>query len=704
MYMSRLVHRRSSFLLALFLCSLTGLGQVKKVAAPAPYGALPSQSQVKWQQMEYYMFIHFGPNTFTDKEWGHGDEDPKVFNPTQLDARQWARTAKAAGMKAIIITAKHHDGFSLWPSKYSTHTVRESAWKDGKGDVLKELAAACKEYGLKLGMYLSPWDRNHPQYGTPAYNEIFAKTLEEVHTQYGDIFEQWFDGANGEGPNGKRQEYDFNLFNNTVFKHHPDAVIFSDIGPGCRWNGNENGYAGETNWSTLNIKGFGVGKDAPNPQVLNQGNRRGDKWIPSEADVSIRPGWFYSPSTDQKVKSLLELSKIYHASVGRNSNLLLNVPVDRRGLIHQNDSLRLMEFKKLIDESFKTNLALKKKVTASSVRGGSKDFAASHLSDGNFDTYWATNDDMKTGSFTIDLGKPTEINRIVLQEYIPLGQRVASFSVEVWDENRFREIDRQTTIGYKRILSFPTLRTTKVRINILEADACPVISELQLFKAPELLSSPVISRDQTGTVTILTDNRDPVVTYTLDGSEPTYQSKRYTQSFRMPEAGTIKARSFIDNGAKSSETITSSFDIAPVRWKVVAAGEGAKGFEAANAIDGNNKTFWITSRKDSTGNYPHEIVIDLGENLQLKGFTYTPRQDGNNSGTIYRYNFFISGNGTDWQRVSEGAFANIKNNPVKQEVRFNKSHAGRYIRLEALSPANEKEHWVSAAEIGVITK
>ncbi|HUH33610.1 MAG TPA: alpha-L-fucosidase, partial [Daejeonella sp.] len=522
------VYHRSGLLLTLLFVSLFAVGQSKKAAAPAPHGALPSPAQVKWQQMEYYMFIHFGPNTFTDKEWGHGDEDPKVFNPTSLDARQWARTAKAAGMKAIIITAKHHDGFSLWPSKYSTHTVRESAWKDGKGDVLKELAAACKEYGLKLGMYLSPWDRNHPKYGTPEYNEIFAKTLEEVHTQYGDVFEQWFDGANGEGPNGKVQEYDWKLFNGTIFKHHPNAIIFSDIGPGCRWNGNENGYAGETNWSTLNTDGFGVGNAAPKQQVLNKGNRSGAKWIPAEADVSIRPGWFYSPSTDDKVKSLLELSKIYNASVGRNANLLLNVPVDRRGLIHKNDSLRLMEFRKLIDESFKTNLALNRPVSASKVRGGSKTFAASNLTDGKYDTYWTTDDEVKIGSFILDLGKTVEINRVVLQEYIPLGQRVAAFTVEVWDGSKYREIDRQTTIGYKRILTFPALKTSKVRVNILEADACPIISELQVFRAPELLSSPVISRDKNGSVSILADNSDPVITYTTDGSEPTYNSQRFT--------------------------------------------------------------------------------------------------------------------------------------------------------------------------------
>ena len=692
-------------LLGFLFLGFPGSAQTQKIDPPAPYGALPSTAQVKWQQMEYYMFIHFGPNTFTDKEWGHGDEDPKVFNPTQLDARQWARTAKAAGMKAIIITAKHHDGFSLWPSKYSTHTVRESAWKDGKGDVLKELAAACKEYGLKLGMYLSPWDRNHPKYGTPEYNEIFAKTLEEVHTQYGDVFEQWFDGANGEGPNGKKQVYDWNLFNGTVYKYHPDAVIFSDIGPGCRWIGNENGFAGETNWSTLNTDGFGMGNDAPKQTVLNQGNENGKKWIPGEADVSIRPGWFYSPSTDDKVKSLNQLLNIYYASVGRNANLLLNVPVDRRGLIHKNDSLRLMELRKVIDETFKINLALNKKAAASQHRGGSKQFAASNLADGNYNTYWTTNDDVKKASFIIDLGKSTEINRVLLQEYIPLGQRVSSFSVEVWDGKKFQEIDRQTTIGYKRILSFPTLKTSKVKVNILDANACPVISELQLYKAPELLTSPVIFRNKNGEVTIKAENQDPVITYTMDGSEPTFASTRYTNSFDLASAGTVKTKTFINNGAQASETVQADFDIAPVKWSIVSADDEVKNFEAVKAIDGNSKSLWITNWKEAGKKYPHEIAVDLGEKLMLKGFTYTPRQDGNLTGIIYRYNFYISDDGKIWQKIiSDAAFANIKNNPVKQEVKFDKPYQVRFIKLEALAPADEKEHWAAVAEIGVITK
>jgi len=456
--------------------------EINAQTAPKPYGALPSKNQQVWQEMEYYMFIHFGPNTFTDKEWGHGDEDPKVFNPKKLDAMQWARTAKAAGMKAIIITAKHHDGFCLFPSKYSNHTVRESAWKDGKGDVLKELSEACKAYGLKFGVYLSPWDRNHPEYGTPRYNDVFANTLHEVHTQYGPIFEQWFDGAKGEGE--KNQDYDFKKFYSVVRKNNPQAVIFSDIGPDVRWMGNEKGVAGATNWSTLNTDGFGVGADAPPADSLNRGNENGKYWIPAEVDVSIRPGWFYSAATDDKVKTLKQLESIWNTSVGRNANLLLNVPVNRDGLIHPADSTRLMEFRKYLDGAYKTNLAKGKKITGIRTRG--ERFGTGNLIDGNPDTYWSCQDGVKNAAFTIDFGKPTEMNRIVLQEYLKLGQRTKLFTILYWDGEKYKLLDDYTTIGHKRILTFSTIKTSKLQFYFAETWVPPTISEVGVYRAPDL--------------------------------------------------------------------------------------------------------------------------------------------------------------------------------------------------------------------------
>lgn len=476
-----------SYLASLMFCTSLILSCTKEVAPPQPHGPIPKESQMNWQKMEYYMFVHFGPNTFTDVEWGDGKEDPKVFNPTALDCRQWAETAKNAGMKGIIITAKHHDGFCLWPSEYSTHTVRESLWKDGKGDVLKELLEACREYDIKFGVYVSPWDRNHPSYGTPEYNQVYANTLAEVYRNYdgANIFEQWFDGANGEGPNGKKQIYDWPLFEDTAYEANPDMILFSDIGPDARWMGNEKGIAGETNWSRLNTQGFGRGHDAPKTKVLNEGELDGECWIPAETDVSIRPGWFYSPSTDDKVKTVEELVDIYHTSIGRNSNLLLNVPPNREGRISPIDSLRLMEFKKAIDESFAIDLAQGATINTSETRGNSKLFSGNNLLTEDYDSYWTTNDETLTAWIEVELKSTETFNRLLLQEYIPLGQRIAKFNVEYWDNtsNEWKELAQATTIGYKRILRFPSVETSKIRINIQESLACPILNNIGIYSS-----------------------------------------------------------------------------------------------------------------------------------------------------------------------------------------------------------------------------
>jgi len=453
----------------------------KNTPAPEPYGPVPAPEQLEWQKMEYYMFIHFGPNTFTDMEWGMGGEDPGVFNPAALDCRQWASTARQAGMKGIIITAKHHDGFCLWPSKFSTHTVRESPWKEGKGDVLAELSQACREYDLKFGVYLSPWDRNHPSYGTEQYNQVFANTLAEVLSSYGPVFEQWFDGACG---NETEASYDWALFHNTVREYQKHAVIFSDVGPGCRWVGNERGMAGETNWSRLDTAGFTPGKNAPPAEVLNSGNRSGKFWIPAEADVSLRPGWFYSSSTDSSLKTVDELMEIYLGSVGRNANLLLNVPPDRTGRIPHGDSLRLMEFKKKRMALFAKNIAESAQIEASSVRAGnSRRFGPANITDKSYDTYWTPEEEKVAASFTITLDREETFSMILLQEYIPLGQRVARFMVECINtsDGLWQPIAQGTTIGYKRILTFSPVTSSVIRVSILEAGAPPLINCIELY-------------------------------------------------------------------------------------------------------------------------------------------------------------------------------------------------------------------------------
>ncbi len=447
---------------------------------PEPYGAVPSEQQVEWQKMEMNMFAHFGPNTFTGREWGLGNEAEDIFNPTALDCSQWTGIAKAAGFKGIIITGKHHDGFCLWPNPVSGHTVAKSPWKDGKGDVLKELSEACAKDGLKFGVYLSPWDRNDPNYGSPEYNNVFVKTLESALGNYGPVFEQWFDGANGEGPDGKKQEYDWALFNGTVRKLQPDAVIFSDVGPGCRWVGNERGCAGRTSWSKLDVEGYAAGAAAPARDTLNIGNVNGACWIPSESDVSIRPGWFWRESENDQVKTVGELLKIYYETVGRNSLLLLNVPPDTTGRLNSVDSLRLMEFRAALDKIFESDLAEGSKAEANVTRG--RNFKAQNILNDEYDSYWAAPDGITEASLTIDLGGEKTFNRVVLQEYVPLGQRIKSFNVEAQTaDGGWTRIASETTIGYKRIVLTENTTASKVRVNITGAYACPVLNGFALY-------------------------------------------------------------------------------------------------------------------------------------------------------------------------------------------------------------------------------
>ncbi len=461
-----------------------------EVTPPEAFGPIPSDRQLAWHEMEYYMFVHFTVNTFTDKEWGYGDEKESVFNPTALDCRQWAKTAKDAGMKGIIITAKHHDGFCLWPSAYTEHSVKNSPWKEGTGDVLKDLRQACDEYGLKFGVYLSPWDRNSAVYATPEYLTYYRNQLRELLTNYGDIFEVWFDGANGgDGFYGGAREtrridnktyYDWPNTHSIVRELQPMAVMFSDAGPDVRWVGNESGMGSLTNWCLLKKDEMYPGGNFA--QILGEGHEDGSYWVPAEVDVSIRPGWFYHSSQDTMVRSSENLMELYYSSVGRNSNLLLNVPPDRRGLLHENDVKSLLEFRELREKEFKNELARNKKAHSSSDRGSN--FRAVNTIDGDPETYWTTPDKTNSASLTIDLGTETEINRILIQEYIKLGQRVKSYKVEVLQDKSWIPVIDGTTIGYKVIRKFPLVTTSKVRLTIIDSKACPVISNIEIFRAP----------------------------------------------------------------------------------------------------------------------------------------------------------------------------------------------------------------------------
>ncbi len=684
---------------ALFVL-LVSLSRLSSAQTPAPFGAVPSPRQLQWHQLKYYAFVHFNMNTFTNEEWGHGTETTDLFNPTQLDCRQWARVVKEAGMEGIIITAKHHDGFCLWPSKFTEHSIKNTKWRGGKGDVLKELSAACKEYGIKFGVYLSPWDRNHPAYGTSEYNEIFKSTLKEVLTQYGDVYEVWFDGANGEGPNGKKQVYDWPGFIATVRQYQPNAVIFSDAGPDIRWVGNEDGYGGETNWATLNRDKVYPGY--PNYWELTPGHEDGTHWVPAEVNCSIRPGWYYHASEDNRVKSLEHLVDIYYSSIGRNGNWLLNLPVDRRGLVHENDVARLMELKTYTDKA-SVNLAGGKKITASSVFSKAPTFAASNVLDKSRNTYWAAAEGAKQATLDIDLGKSTTLNRLLIEEYVALGQRVKKFSVAAWQNGAYQPIAQGTTIGNRRILRFPTVTTTKIRVRIEEAKASPLIRLVELYNAPELIVTPVISRSKAGLVTIACPRTtDPVITFTTDGSEPIAGSQRFSQPFALAQGGIVKARAFIDNMKKASSPVSAEFDRSAAKWTVVSAGGSASGRGIDRLIDGNADSFW---QQRKAGEGPTSVVLDLGETLSLRGFTYLPRQDGKKDGIVYRYAVSVSPDGKTWSApVSQGAFSNINNNPVGQSVRFDQPQSARYLKFDALETTSGNDATVSIAELGVLTR
>ena len=434
-------------------------------------------------------FIHFTTNTFTDLEWGFGDESEKIFNPTSLDAGQWVSTLKDAGFKGIILTCKHHDGFCLWPSKYTEHSVKNSPYKNGKGDIVKELSDACKAQDVRFGVYLSPWDRNHAAYGKPPYIEYYRNQLKEIFTNYGPIFEMWFDGANGgDGYYGGAREkrsingatyYDWPTTLDLVRSMDPDVIFFSDAGPGVRWVGNERGVAGETNWNTITPDTLYAGK-AGITDLLNTGSENGTRWIPAEVDVSIRPGWFYHAKEDSLVKSPEKLFEIYLTSVGRGSTLLLNVPPDRRGLLHENDVAALQGFSKLLDETFRDNFVKDAVVAADNERGGDM-YRTRNVADSDPETYWATDDNVNHASLTLTWKNARKINFVVLQEYIRLGQRVKSFSVEAMVNNEWRRIGSGTTVGYKRILRVPETETNSLRINIEDSKACVVISTVEVY-------------------------------------------------------------------------------------------------------------------------------------------------------------------------------------------------------------------------------
>ncbi len=461
--------------LAVLACTATA-----QTPPPAPLLPIPTARQLAWQETETNLFVHFTVNTFTDREWGDGQEDPYIFNPPDLDVRQWVRVARDTGFEILILTAKHHDGFTLWPSRFTRHGVSSSPWKYGRGDVVGDLSRAAAEVGLKIGLYLSPWDRHEPTYGqNAAYNAFYMGQLQELLTQYGPLHEVWFDGAKGE--DAPDMVYNFPAYRALVRQLQPEAVMFSDEGPDVRWIGNERGHAGETNWSTIDRTKVTVGGHGQE-KYLNEGEMGASDWVPGECDVSIRRGWFWHP--DQSPKSVEELLDIYFKSVGRNCVLLLNVPPDTRGLFPREDVDTLYAFRAALNRIFDVDLALHATASASSTRGNDPTFGADQVLDHETRTFWATDDGVTEGWIELDLGRPVTFNVVRVQEAIALGQRIARHRVEVRNDPvlPWTPIAAGTTIGYKWLHRIPDTTARFVRLVVDEALASPTVAEFGLHR------------------------------------------------------------------------------------------------------------------------------------------------------------------------------------------------------------------------------
>lgn len=618
---------------------------------PAPHGAVPSERQIKWaEETDLYCMLNFSTITYFSKEWGYGNEDAAQFNPTQFDAGQIVRSAKAAGIKGMVINAKHHGGFCLWPSKFNdNYSVKNSPWRGGKGDMVKELADACRAEGLKVGIYLSPWDRNHKDYGRPEYLAYYENQLTELLTQYGPIFEIWLDGANGGGgyyggAGGSRHVdqktyYPINKWFELIRKHQPDAVIFSDCGPDTRWNGNEEGVSGNPCWASVHRPNWAEGK----PVQLNRGDRDGESCIPAEADFPLlAKAWFWNPYT--RTRAPAELVNLYFTSIGRNSTMDIGIAPDTRGLMSDKDAASLKGFGERMAAIFKTNLAPGASFSASQTRGGDSAFAARNALDGwKTGRYWATDDAVLTPELVMDFGKPTTFSVVSLREHIALGERVDEWALDAWQSGQWKTFARGSGIGMRRLWRGEPVTGAKIRLRIVTAAACPAIAEFAAYLEPAEI------RKECGVKT-------PI-----------------QMESGIPKAG----------------------------WKIVSA--TSQGAPAQNAIDGNPDTFWHTHAAAGPQACPQEIVVDMGKNREITGLLYLPRQDGTTVGNIADYAFYVSADGATWGNpAAQGEFGNINATKEQQKVVLEKPVSGRFFKFVALRSANGVP--VAAAEIGVTGK
>jgi len=544
--------------------------------APTPYGATPSPRHLLWHELELYGFVHFTTNTFTDKEWGYGDESPGVFNPTEFDADQIVSVAAEAGMRGLILTCKHHDGFCLWPSGLTEHDVASSPWRGGEGDVVREVSEACARRGLKFGVYLSPWDRNHPEYGREKYVEYYRGQLRELLTGYGPIFEVWWDGANGgDGYYGGAREtrridpstyYGWEETTRLVRELQPEAVIFSDAGD-IRWVGNESGIAGDPCWATYSPRPRD-GESRAGPGTTRwwegtSGHRDGPLWMPAECDVSIRPGWFYHASEDARVKSPEQLVDLYYASVGRGASLLLNIPPDTRGRIHERDRASLMGFRAILDETFDENVAAGAVAWASDVRGDDPAYAPALVLDGDPETYWATGDAVREAELVLDLPEPAWFNVVSLRECLPLGQRIDTWALDAWRDGRWVELASGEAIGARRLWRGEPVMSERLRVRV-RGSASPAVSEVGLYAEPSAVSidTPSETFVDSVVVTLRPDRPDATIRYTTDGSEPNGESPVYHGPLTLTRSAVVRAAAEVE-GRLSPRTAERTFTAYP---------------------------------------------------------------------------------------------------------------------------------------------
>ncbi|MBR2052255.1 MAG: alpha-L-fucosidase [Bacteroidales bacterium] len=646
---------------------------------------IPSQEQIDWQKLETYAFIHFGLNTYNDLEWGYGNTPASTFNPVNLDCEQWVATLKQCGMKGVILTAKHHDGFCLWQTETTDYSIANSPYKNGKGDMVKELSDACKKYGLKFGLYLSPWDRNNSEYGREDYVETYHKQIDELTKNYGDLFEFWFDGANGgNGYYGgadetrsidARKYYDYERARDTILKRHPDAMIFGGTCQTIRWAGNEQGWAGDTDWCMINPE------LSDNTKHLNHGSENGTHWIPAEVDVSIRPGWFYHKREDHQVKSVAQLTDIYYRSVGHNANLLLNFPINLDGKIPALDSLRATEWHEVIVNDFKDNILKNAVVRVDNERG--RKFKAENVIDDDWNTYWATDDDYNFGTISFSFDKPVKMNRVVLQEYIALGQRVKDFYMEGELNGKWFKInplDTLSTIGYKRIVRFNTVELDKLIIYFEESRGPLCINNIEAYCAPILLTEPKISRNYDNIITIESSDNDAEIYYTTDGSVPDENSSRYDNAFVFNNKGVIKAITYDYNSKKKSDISMKELDLPKEYYQT----------SSSNKIFDGNTNSVVYHDVDEP------IIITFKEEHDISGFRYTPNQMRDASRHIVDYEFYV-----DDVLIKESSFGNIKNNPIEQVVKF-ENIKGKEVKFVPKSNTDKAKN-CGIAEFSVIT-